>query len=100
MHLLAVQEDLAGVGDDRAGERFDQGRLAGAVVADHRQHLAREQVEVDAVKTDDLAEGLDQTAGRQHGRAGIGQHRRRAEADVCCSSSTGERCSHGVVVMP
>ena len=84
---LAVQEHLAGVGDQGAGQRLDQGRLAGAVVADDRQHLAGEQVDVDTVEPDDLAEGLDQPAGRQDGRAGIGQHRRRAEADGTLSSA-------------
>ena len=78
---LAVQEDLAGVGDQGPGQGLDQGRLAGAVVADDRQHLAREQVEVDAVEADDLAEGLDQPARRQHGLARVGEDRRRAEAD-------------------
>ena len=55
-------EDLAGVGDQRAGQALDQGGLAGAVVADDGEHLARVQVEVDAVETDDPAEGLDQPA--------------------------------------
>ena len=32
---LAVEPDLALIGDDRAGERLDQRRLAGAIVADH-----------------------------------------------------------------
>ena len=41
MHRLAVQQDLAGVGDDRAGQRLDQRRLAGAVVADDAEDLAR-----------------------------------------------------------
>ena len=69
VHLVAVQEHLARVGDQGAGQRLDQGRLAGPVVADDGQHLAGEQVDVDTVETDHPAEGLDQPAGRQHGLA-------------------------------
>ena len=60
-----VQEHLAGVRDQGAGERLDQGGLAGAVVADHRQHLARVEVEVDAVQADHPTEGLDQDCGQR-----------------------------------
>ncbi len=37
--LLPVEQDLAGVGGERAGQDLDQGRLAGAVVAEQRHHL-------------------------------------------------------------
>ena len=46
LDLLAVDEDLAAVGVVGAGEHLDQRRLAGAVVAEQADHLAR--VEVDA----------------------------------------------------
>ncbi len=38
--LLALEEDLAAVGGMDAGDALDQRRLAGAVVADERHHLA------------------------------------------------------------
>ena len=69
---LAVDPDLAGVGDHRARQALDQGRLAGAVVADDGQHLARVQVEVGAVEADDAAEGLDQAAGLDDRLASVG----------------------------
>jgi len=42
---LPVDHDLAVVGPHDAGEHLDQGRLAGAVVAKQRQHLAAAQIE-------------------------------------------------------
>ena len=41
LHRLAVERCLAGVARLGAGDRLDQGRLAGAVVADERDDLAR-----------------------------------------------------------
>ena len=87
---LAVEEDLAGVGGQAPVQRLDQGGLAGAVVADDRQHLAGVEVEVDAVEADDPAEGLDQAAGRQDRSARVGESG-CAEADGACS--TGRRWS-------
>jgi hypothetical protein len=61
MHRLAVEEDLAAVRDQRAGQRLDQAGLAGAVVADHREDLAGVELEVAAVERgDDPAVALDQ----------------------------------------
>ena len=40
---LAADEDLAGGRLDDAGENLDQRRLAGAVVADQADHLARDR---------------------------------------------------------
>ena len=62
VHRLAVQQDLPASGHERPGQALDQRRLAGAVVADDREHLAGEQVEVDAVEADDAAEGLTSCA--------------------------------------
>jgi hypothetical protein len=45
--LLAVDQDLALIGRDDAGQDLDQGRLAGAVLTEHSEHLARAQIEVD-----------------------------------------------------
>ena len=59
---LAVEPDLALVGHDRAGDRLDQRRLAGAVVADDGEDLARIEVEVGMVERGDAAVALDQAA--------------------------------------
>ena len=81
VNLIAIQVDLSGVGDQGSGQGLDQRRLAGAVVADDREDLARKQVDVHTVETDDLAEGLDQPAARQHCFAGLGEHRGITEPD-------------------
>ena len=60
--------------------------LPGAVVADHREHLARIQFEVDAGQADDTAEGLDQAARLEDGRR-LGRGVRHASR----SGSTGRR---------
>ena len=44
---VAVDLDRAGVGDDGAGQHLAQRRLAGAIVADQPEHLARLQRQVD-----------------------------------------------------
>ena len=63
LHLLAEDEDLAGVGLVKAGQDLDQRRLAGAVVADQPEHLARSEVERDVLErchhTEALADVLD-----------------------------------------
>ena len=41
-----------------AGEDLDQGRLAGAVLADERMHLTRSDVDADVVQGDLSGEGL------------------------------------------
>ena len=53
---LAVQEDLALVGPVEPVEDVHQRRLAGAVLAEQRVHLAAPQVEVDVVVRDDRPE--------------------------------------------
>ena len=50
--------DDAGVGDDLAGEDFEERGLAGAVGADEADALAALDVEVELVEEDALAEGL------------------------------------------
>ena len=56
--LLAVDEDAAGVGLVEAADDLDQGRLAGAVVADEAEHLAPAQAQVDVGQGGDPAEAL------------------------------------------
>src|SRR5262249_37695069 len=75
VHEPAVDVELAGIGHERAGEALDERRLAGAVVADDRQDLARVKVEVDAVEPDDAAERLHHAASGQHRFLG-GRHAR------------------------
>ena len=52
------------------GQRLDQRRLAGAVVADHGEDLAGQQLEVGAVQRGDVAVALDQAARFQHRSGG------------------------------
>ena len=59
---LAVEEDLAAVGVVDAGDALDQRRLAGAVVADERHHLACSHLEVDVGERLDRAEVLRHSA--------------------------------------
>src|SRR5207247_8642277 len=65
--LRAVDQHGPGVGDHGAGQALDQGRLAGTVVADDGQDLARVQLEVDTVEADDVAPDLDDAASLEHG---------------------------------
>ena len=51
--------DVPLVGLVRTGEDLDQGRLAGAVLAEQAVHLAGADVEVDAVEGADARELLD-----------------------------------------
>jgi hypothetical protein len=57
-HLLAAHEEAAGVGLVEAADDLDQGRLAGAVVADEAEHLALAQAQVDVAEGGDPAEAL------------------------------------------
>ena len=56
---LAVEADVALVVGLHAGETLDEGRLAGAVVADEGGDLAGVGLEVDALQDADRAEALD-----------------------------------------
>src|SRR3712207_7039256 len=51
-----------------AGRHVDEGGLAGAVRADDGEELARQDVEVDAVRRFDAAEGEAEPARGQEGR--------------------------------
>ena len=55
---LAVDEHLAGVAADDAAEHLDERRLAGAVLADQRAHLAGAEAEVAVAQRADGAVGL------------------------------------------
>ena len=64
----AVDEDRAGVGPRQPVEDPHQRRLAGAVLAEQRVHLAARDGEVDAVVGDELAEALGDAAQLDGGR--------------------------------
>ena len=72
--LLAVEVHVAVVDRVDPGDALDQRRLAGAVVADERHHLARADVEVDVGQRLDRAEALRDSRARAAGAA------RRSEA--------------------
>ena len=61
--------DRAGIGRDQAGEQLDDGRLAGAVLAEQGVHPAGFDRERDAVDGDGRAEGLAEDRGRRSPRA-------------------------------
>ena len=54
----AVELDPAGIGHVGPGDDLGQRRLAGGIVADQPEHLAGEQVEIDAAQRLDGAEAL------------------------------------------
>ena len=67
LHGLAVEQDLARVGEDDARDGLDQRRLAGAVVADQGHHLARVDLEVDLGERLHGAEALAHAAQGEDG---------------------------------
>jgi hypothetical protein len=73
-HLLPADEDAAGVGLVEAAEDLDQGRLAGAVVADQPQHLAPAEAEVHVAQGGDPAEPLGHVLDPQGLAPGAGGH--------------------------
>jgi hypothetical protein len=68
---LAEDLDRAGIGDVVAEQDRDQGRLAGAVLAEQRQHLAGAELERDRVVGQQRAEALgDAREAQDRSRAG------------------------------
>jgi hypothetical protein len=79
LHRLALDQQLSFVGDMDAGEDLDQGRLAGAVVAEHAGHLAGVHLQGDVLQGVDAAEVLGDVAGlQQRGLSGRRLGRRPA----------------------
>ena len=68
VHRLAVEAHFAVIGNEGTGKRLDQGRLAGAVVADHRKDLARIEIEVAMIEGGHPAIALGEPAGGENGR--------------------------------
>ena len=81
MNLIAIQVDGSGVSDQGSRQGFDERRLTGAIVADDREDLARKQVDVHTVETNDPAERLDQCTTRQHCIFRLGKYRRITKTD-------------------
>jgi hypothetical protein len=67
---LAVEQDLAFVERVDAADALDQGRLAGAVVAEKGKHLAAIGVEADALESMDRPEAFLRMADGQRGLGG------------------------------
>ena len=65
---LSLPHELSLVGLPQPGDRLDRHRLAGAVVAGQRRHLARRDVEPDARQRLHGAEPLGHPAKRQQRR--------------------------------
>jgi len=65
LQLGVADADRAAVGRVDAGDDLDQRRLAGAVLAEQRMHLAGVHVEVDVAQHPDAGEGLRDAAERQ-----------------------------------
>ena len=59
-HRLALPEDAPLVRRERAVEHLDQRRLAGAVLAEQRVHLAVADIEADVIAGRERAESLGQ----------------------------------------
>ncbi len=66
---LPADRDRAGVGDERAGGDVHQRRLAGAVLAEDRVHLAGQHAHRDVGQGRDAAEVLGDAGHLQRGRA-------------------------------
>ena len=58
----AVEQDLAGVGRNEAGDDVDQGAFAAAVRPEHRDQFAARNIEIEIVVDDGLVEALAQAA--------------------------------------
>src|SRR6185436_16112099 len=72
------QTDFAGRGPEPAADEADKRRLAGAVRADQRAHLAALEPEVDAAHGLEPAEALPKSPGlEKRGHGSHGAHRAR-----------------------
>ena len=72
--MLAVEAHLALVVGLHAGETLDEGRLAGAVVADEGGDLAGVGLEVHALEHADRAETLDDSVSSMIGHCRMSSH--------------------------
>ena len=70
----AVEGDRPVLGFERAGERAEQGGLAGAVRAERRDDLAVRDLERNVTDRDDRAVRDGQPLDDEQGRTGLGGH--------------------------
>ena len=66
--VLAVEDDLSGVGPDDAADHLDQGALARPVLTQDRMNRALVRLEVDLVQRHDAAERLADATQAQERR--------------------------------
>src|SRR6185437_7092913 len=78
--VVAGEDDAAAVGSQLAGELGDQRRLAGAVGADQRVHLAGTHLQVDAGAGDHTAEALGQPLHVEQRRVAVQRRHARSSA--------------------
>ena len=78
----AVQLDGAGVGAQGAAQQVDERGLAGTVGADQSDARSRFEIEVDAARDRERAEGLAEAADGERGRAHRFDSRRRTRSSA------------------
>jgi hypothetical protein len=89
-HRLALQDDPAAGRLMHTGDELDQRRLAGAVVANQRDDLARADVERHAFQRDDPAELLAYLLERHHRSRGHCGHGASLPSTVQMPATAGE----------
>ena len=62
---LALEQDLAGIGGENAGDEIEERRLAGAVRPDQRVDVAGRHLELEIVERVEAAEALGQPFDRK-----------------------------------
>src|SRR5262249_47576346 len=70
LNRLAFKIDFPSIRNQRAGQRLDEGRFAGAVVADNGKNFFPREIEVRFLHRHDMAISLRQSA-RLHGKIGV-----------------------------
>ena len=88
-----LDRDRAGVGGIKTVEHAHQRALAGAVLAEQRQHLAGADVEVDVIVGDDAAEPLDDAAHGNERRRTVARPGHLALLRLVLSQSTTKMAS-------
>ncbi len=96
-HVLAVDQDAAGVGRLEAGQQAQQRGLAAARAAQQGEQLAAFDVEIDAVDGGDRAEALGDAL--RCGRSGVAAHTHRPVLIVVHSRVRSRVCSALPAVM-
>jgi hypothetical protein len=82
-HLLAVQEQPSGVGDDRSGDDLAERALAATVGPHQRQHLAGAHVQAAVGERYHTAVALDEVLGREGDFSHLYPPTRSRTAPVC-----------------